>query len=371
MQHDFLQIEFDGQEIDEVYEDLIRMEVELDDELTSMFYIKLTMLMLDGEWSILDDDRIAVWKSVTITAGFEDNSEELMSGYITQIRPDFSANPEDATIEIWGMDASVMLDRVEILKDWPNKKDSDIATQIFQSYGLTPDVDDTALVHDEAISTIIQRETDMQFLKRLALRNGYEVYVQGSTGYFKSPAVDVEAQPVLAVHFGNETTMTNFSLTVDATAPTNVSMYQIDRLNKEVHEVNVESSTLTAMGSTHASGLLRLGMDPGQVYVGMNSTSGNAEMTALCQGIYEKAEWFVSAEGEIPANDYEHVLLPRKPVTIKGIGETYSGLYYVTHVTHVFTSGGYTQYMKAKRNGLHTLGTENFDTESGLLAGVL
>ncbi|SET51642.1 Phage protein D [Nitrosomonas marina] len=370
MQHDFLQIEIEGEELEELYTDLICLEVELDDELASSFYIKLTMLALDGEWSILNDDRIAAWKPVTITAGFEDNSEELISGYITQIKPDFSANPEDATIEIWGMDASVLLDRVEILKVWPNKKDSDIATEIFRSYGLTPDVEDTTLVHDEAISTIIQRETDMQFLKRLALRNGYEVYVQSSSGYFKSPAVDDDAQPVLAVHFGNETTMTNFSLTVDATMPTKVSMYQIDRLNKEVYEVNVESSTLMKLGSTDANGLLGLGMDSGQVYVSMNSTSGNAEMKALCQGIYEKAEWFVSAEGEILANNYGHVLLPRKPVTIKGIGEVYSGLYYVTHVTHVFTSSGYTQYMKAKRNGLHTLGTENFNVGNGLLVGV-
>lgn len=371
MLHDFLQIEIDGEELDELYTELIRLDVELDDEMASTFHIKLNMLALDGEWSILDDDRISVWKPVTITAGFEDNTEELITGYITQINPDFSANPEEATIEIWGMDASVMLDRVEKLKDWPNKKDSDIAAEIFQSYGLSPDVEDTTLVHDEAISTIIQRETDMQFLKRLALRNGYEVYVQGSTGCFKPPSVDDETQPVLSVHFGNETTMTNFSLSVDATAPSNVSMYQIDRLNKEVHEVNIESSTLLAMGSTDANGLLGLGMDPGQVYVGMNSTSGNVEMSALCQGIYEKAEWFVAAEGEVLANDYEHVLLARKPVTIKGIGETYSGLYYVNHVTHVFTSGGYTQYMKARRNGLYTLGSENFDAASGLLAGVL
>ena len=35
------------------------------------------------------------------------------------------------------MDASVLMDRVEVLKDWPNRKDSDIAQEIFDTYGLS------------------------------------------------------------------------------------------------------------------------------------------------------------------------------------------------------------------------------------------
>mgnify|MGYP000004654392 CR=1 FL=1 len=371
MRHDYLRIEIDGNEIEEIYQDLINVEVELDDELASVFRLSLNMLFIDGQWTNLDDNRLRVWKPITITAGFEDETEELLSGYITQVKPHFSASEGGASIEIWGMDKSVMLDRIEYLKDWPNKKDSDIVTEIFDNYGFNGEIDDTSVVHDEAVSTIIQRETDMQFLKRLALRNGYEVYVQGDTGYFKRPIVDDEPQPVLAVQFGNETNLGNISIQVDAMTPANVGMYQLDRLNKEVYEVNISSSTLNSLGSTDAPGLLNLGMDAGQIYVGMNSATGNAEMSALCQGLYEKAEWFVHAQGEIYANEYEHVLMPRKTVTIKGVGETYSGVYYVNHVTHEFSSNGYKQYMQAKRNGLLTTGQENYDSGSGLLAGVL
>ena len=39
---------------------------------------------------------------------------------------------------------------------------------MFQTHGLTPKVEDTDVVHDEEVSTIIQRETDIRFLKRLA-----------------------------------------------------------------------------------------------------------------------------------------------------------------------------------------------------------
>lgn len=370
MPHDFVRIEFDGEEIDTVYSDLLQLEVELDDDLASMFRLRLSMIQIAEGWTSLDDERLRVWKPVTITAGFEDNNEELMTGYITHVKPNFQADPEQAYLDIWGMDASVMMDRIEKLKDWPNKKDSDIATEIFQSYGLSPEVEDTGVVHDEAVSTIIQRETDMQFLKRLSLRNGYECYVQGGSGYFGPPLIDEDPQPILAVHFGRETNIHNFALSVDAMMPVNIGMFQVDRLNKEVIEVNVESSEQTSLGNVDTAGLLAPGMEPGRVYIGSNGAMGEPEMQALCQGLYHKAEWFVMAQGEIDANNYSHVLMPRKPVTVKGIGESYSGVYYVNHVTHVFTGDGYTQKVKMKRNALIPTGDEDFAGDGSFLGGL-
>jgi hypothetical protein len=90
-------------------------------------------------------------------------------------------------------------------------------------------------------------------------------------------------------------------------------------------------------------------------------------MAALCQGLVDEGAWFVTVEGEIAGNQYGHILRPRGTVTIKGVGATYSGVYYVTHVTHTWTPGGYTQFFRAKRNALMPTGTENFATSSALL----
>jgi hypothetical protein len=75
---------------------------------------------------------------------------------------------------------------------------------------------------------------------------------------------------------------------------------------------------------------------------------------------YEGAGRFVTAEGEIDGRVYRAVLRARRLVTIKGIGETYSGLYYVTRVRHSFTVDGYTQQFEAYRNGLGLTGEERF-----------
>ena len=111
-------------------------------------------------------------------------------------------------------------------------------------------------------------------------------------------------------------------------------------------------------------------MSSGQIYISMNAATGISEMTAICQGLFHSSEWFLTAEGEIQANQYGHVLKPRKKVTIKGIGETYSGVYYVFHVTHSFTAGGYTQLFRVKRNAIMPTGTEECSAPSGLLGGL-
>lgn len=372
MPYESFVIKIDGEEIDDLYQDLLSVEVENDDELAGMFRMEFTTnLQTDGVWTNIDDERLRIWKEVEVLVGFQDENEQIIIGYITHVRPNFDPDPANVVLSVWGMDKSVLLDRVEKLKDWPSMKDSDIATQIFNENGLNPEVEDTSVVHDEVVSTIIQRETDMQFLRRLALRNGFECYVQGDTGYFRPPQVDAESQPVLASHFGNETTLDRFTAEINALTPTSVSMYQVDRSSKETLESLVESSDQTVLGDVNSAGLLGLGMDPARIYVNKNGASGTPEMDALCEGLYNKADWFITAEGEVSANLYAHVLRARSTVTIKGVGETYSGVYYVSHVTHVFNGDGYVQKIKLKRNAILPTGDENFEVDSGGLLGAV
>jgi len=371
MEHENLRIEINGEEIEELYPDLVKLEAELDEEMAGTFRMQIGLPQQeDGGWRHLDDERFAPWTPVTIKADFADGQEELISGYITHLRVDFCGEPTQCMLEVTGMDGSVLMDREDKLKAWPNKKDSDIAQEILQSYGFSAEVEDTEIVHDEAVSTIIQRETDMQLLRRLALRNGFECFVEGASGFFRAPQLDADPQPVLAAHFGDETNLTRFVAEVNALAPANVAMSQIDRLSKEVLEASVEGGTETVLGDADAAGLLAVGMTPGQVRVGMSVATGEAEMTALCRGLFHRGQWFVSVEGAVDAARYGHVLRPRKTVPIKGVGETHSGMYYVSHVTHRFTDCAYEQEFRARRNALRPTGDEPFEGDSGLLGGL-
>jgi hypothetical protein len=117
-----------------------------------------------------------------------------------------------------------------------------------------------------------------------------------------------------------------------------------------VLDATAYASDETPLGARPADDYLAADMDPGLVQVARTATTGLAEMKALCQGLRDDGEWFVTGEGEVAANQYGAILTPRGTVTIKGIGETYSGVYYVTHVTHTFGAAGYTQAFRVKRN---------------------
>jgi phage protein D len=365
-------IEIEGEEITDVYPDLTSLEVELDEDLAGMFRLRLPLEpQMDGTWKYLDDERFRAWKKVVVTAGVQDDTQELITGYITHVKPTFEADPADCVLEVWGMDGSVLLDREDKLKDWPNKKDSDIAAEIFQEYGLSADVEETPVIHDEAVSTIIQRETDWRFLKRLARRNDFECFVEGTTGHFRVPQPEATPQPLLAVHFGAETNVNRLSIEVNALTPANVTMFQVDRTNKEVLDTTADTSQQETLGATDGASIVAPGMAPALVVVGQTVTTGTAEMASLCQGLFHQREWFVTGEGEIAGNQYGAVLKPRGTVTIKGIGETFSGVYFVTHVTHSFTDDGYTTTFEVKRNALMPSGSESFSGEDGLLGGLL
>lgn len=371
MQREQVAIEIDGQEATGLYADLSRVEVELDEELAALFVLELSLhLQPDGAWSHLDDDLLTPWRRVTIHAGFEDGTEPLMTGYLTHAHTTFDADLARCRLELWGMDGTALMDREERLRDWPDQKDSDIATAIFSSYGFSSEVEDTAVVHDARTSTIMQRETDMQFLRRLALRNGFECFVEGSTGYFQSPRVDAHPQPLLAVHFGTETNVDWFTVQVNALAEASIGMFQLHRTEKQVLSSLIESSRQPALGASQTSDLLPPGLAAARSFVGMNAATGVSEMETLCQGLFHRGEWFVTGEGLVAGNRYGSVLRPRRPVTIKGIGETHSGVYYVTHVTHTISGGGYGQRFKVKRNALLPTGREQFGGSAGLLGGL-
>jgi hypothetical protein len=80
------------------------------------------------------------------------------------------------------------------------------------------------------------------------------------------------------------------------------------------------------------------------------------EVRSRAQAKANENAWKIKAEGELDGSLYGHVLLTHKLVGVYGVGETYSGLYYVDTVSHIFDQNGYRQSFKLLRNatGQHT-----------------
>ncbi len=175
-----------------------QIEVEEHTDLAGMIRLQLAVgVSQDGAgWNVVDDDAFErlTRLSLLVTAG-TGLPEPLIDAYVIETSIQFD-QPGRSTLEVVAMDATVLMSLEEKIRPWPNMADSDIAVMIFTEYGFLFDVANTQPVRQELDRTTIQRGTDIQFLRRLAARNGFECYVQAGTmaafteAHFHPPRLD-------------------------------------------------------------------------------------------------------------------------------------------------------------------------------------
>ena len=365
-------IQVDGQAYDALYQDLIAVEVSERVNEPSSFALQLGIFKKpNGSWTRLDETDAAQggfspWQRVSIAMSFDDNPVVLIDGLVAGISPRFTAIEGETHLLVWGYDLSYKMDLDEKVVAWPDKKYSDIATEIFQTYGLAPKVTDTQVLQTQSRDLLIQRGTDWQFLKRLAASIGFDVSIHGTTGYFRPPDLSQAPQKDLAVNFGQ--TATNvawFEPRLVGDLPSKVSAARINSVTKQVEKVEVSQSPLRPLGKRNANALRQgRGVTEAPLALGSAVPSFNDQaMEATVTGIRRRNDWFVTGEGEIDGMLYGRALRADGTVLIKGIGRQFTGRYYVTEVTHRVTPSGYTQHFRAIRNGVDLQGDEPFTSE--------
>ena len=80
-----------------------------------------------------------------------------------------------STLRVSGQDATWLMNTTEQVHEWADVTDGDVANTIFENYGFKPDpsnLTNDSPAHTTDGRTLMQRETDAQFLRKLARRNG-------------------------------------------------------------------------------------------------------------------------------------------------------------------------------------------------------
>src|SRR5207249_1296995 len=111
---------------------------------------------------------------------------------------------------------------------WPDMTDGDIAKAIFGEYQFVAKVASTQPARQDDDAATVQRGTDIQFLRQLATRNGFECFVEvdpasGTVeGHFHPPNLDETPQGVLSVNLGSATNVDVFTARFDMLRPVEV-----------------------------------------------------------------------------------------------------------------------------------------------------
>ena len=372
-------VRVNGSENAELYRCIERITVNEDLEVGSSFSVTLTVCRnADGSWPHLDDDNLRPWNRVTIVAAFPDHSDVIIDAYISHVDVNTDRQQGMMTVEIRGVDASYRLNLEEKCVVWTSDRlDGSeptyeaIARHIIESYRLRAVLPEQTSGGSGPQPAVVQRGTDHRFLRELARRKGYEFYVRGGDAHFHPPTLTGTPQKVIAVNFGDETNCDRLRVNVDGTLPTQASMSRVDPMTGRAETVPSTGSGLPPLGTTELSALRGAVRVPQtRVVVRRQGAVSRAQMQDHVDGLLRRHAWWVNARGTLDGLRYGRVLRSRKLVTIKGLGRTYNGSYYVRKVTHTLGPRSYSMEFEASRNALGQQGSEPFAGENPAAAAV-
>jgi phage protein D len=314
-------------------------------------------------WTVLDDDLFGRLRrlTVTVTVG-SGQAETLLHGHVVETRAELSSQPGHSVLRVVAMDPSVLMSLEEKIRAWPDMTDADIADSVFSEYGFTAKVEATQPARQDDDAPTLQRGSDIQFLRRLAGRNGYECFVEvepasgAVEGHFHLPKVEATPQGVLSVNLGSATNVDRFAARFDMLGPVTVDASSLDAEDDDEQQVQVDRAALPALGKAEVGPEER----PRKVLLSGTGLAQAGELQTYAQAVADESAWALTADGELDTALYGGVLRAKRPVLVRGAGQRLSGTWYVERVLHTFTADGYTQRFTLRRNALGVTGQERF-----------
>ena len=273
----------------------------------------------------------------------------IASGLVTEITTNF---PESGTPElaIAGYDHGFPLTIGKNSRTWTKALDSDAVHEITSFHNLNASVETTKEQHAQIEQN---QESDFEFLKKLADRNHFEMYVdEHRTLHFRKPNDTATAVVRLAWGEGLLSFKPEANL---AGQISKVEVYGWDPKKKE-KIVGVaragEESGKKGSGKSAGERLKAFVKDPDkQPVLRLRQpvfTQAEAEKRAYA-ALNERAKQFLTGEAEaIGLPD----LRPDRTVMLDNLGTPFSKTYYVQQATHKVDSNGYRTRFKVKETGL-------------------
>ncbi len=280
--------------------------------------------------------------------------EALIDGVITNQQLTPTNKPGETTLHVTGEDVSLMMDLQDVSTTYPNQSDSTIALQLIGGYtspfGITPVVTPTFDIPTVLQRVPSQQGTDLAFVRSLAQKNGFVFYVQTlapgvSTGFWGPDNRAGVPQPSLSMNMGPLTNVdTPMTFQYNALGPVAPQVSYLDPTTQQRITLPVPNSLHPPLSRQPAVAMRKT--IPRDV---ANKDAAQATLQALASTT--QASDAVTVSGEVDTIRYGGVLHSGGLVGVRGVGQTYDGLYYVQRVTHQIQRGKYTQSFSLTREG--------------------
>ena len=333
-------------------QDVSRQIVSLsyEDHAVDVDMLTLEIANPDGKWS--DSEVFAQGKTVELFLGYGRALTKMFKG--TLVRPELSF-PETGvpTMTVRAYDLSYRMRRSEekTQTTWQNVTDSQLAAEIASRYGFKTNqmvIDQTPEIIPYAAQGNL---TDWEFLKERALRRGFELYVEQDDFHFHAPK-DYLRKISGALEYRRNLKSFEPRLSVEEQV-SKVVVKGWDAQTKTPIVAMATSASVAGrpvLGSQSAADFVRedFGDNAKILFDKVPATQKEAE--DIAQAYFKQKEFtLIEAQGACVGTVD---LKAKSLLEIAGCGKKFSGLYYLTCVTHTLDDNGYLCGFECKRNAI-------------------
>jgi phage protein D len=340
------QVKIDGQDVSpELMKDILQISVEESLHLPAMFMLVIHNAYVpasqnaepwrhEQEFQVGRKITIGFTSSITQDREFSTKQEgQLIEGEITAIEVNFT-NKSEAHIVVRGYDVSHRLHRGRYNRSFLGMKDSDIVRKIAGELEIQiGNVEDTGIVHDYVFQ---ENQTNMEFLRERATRNGFELFVQDNKLYCRKP----KSETTLQLDWLND--ISKFSVRVTTAEQVGSVEVRGWDYGKKQAIVETKNSEQLVTGTGHGKGSRASGrLKPNLAKMLVvdqpiwTTTEASKMAQALCD---ELGGEFVYADA---AAEGDPSIRPGRIVKLRQLGEKYSGDYYITETRHFYSQRVY------------------------------
>jgi phage protein D len=311
-------------------------------EILDMFEVRL----YDYDLELINSDDLAIGKPIEIKLGYQESQlTTVATCEIVSWEPEYPPGGA-AYLTIRGYDKSFLLSREKKSRSFVKMKDSDIATQIAQEMNLTPHVDATTEVHPYVFQ---RNQPNLEFLLERAQRINYEMYIEGTDFYFRHPLSDQSQQVTL-----------KWGESLVAFSPRLSSFNQVSEVivkgwdpksKKEIIGKAKSGDEHTSLGGAQtATQIAEAAHGATKTFKVDRPIHSQAEADELAKSHFNRLSMnFITGEGKALGDP---AIKAGAVIELDGLGDKFSGAYYVVKATHIFSSSGYVTNFEVKKNSL-------------------
>ena len=345
-------IQVDGETSDDLISSSALVEVcERIGEPTT-YRIEFPLSIVDNDFPLLVDGKLGPGSELTIAAAVDDKADVLCIGQVYGQRIHLEHNVDGSRVFVLGGDKTFEMDRTIVKKVWTGVKVSDAISNILGPYVDEVKIDAIDSKYDDKSHELVQCETDLRFVRRLAKRYGYWFRIAAdsdanTTAYFQRPALDGDPVATIAINQGpDDSQLDELEIEWDIERPAVVTGDQLPLRSKDTFSGDLDRSPLVPLGAL-AFGDIATNQKQVRLVAPMDDAG---DFKARSEAALIDGGWFIRARGVVTARSLKAVLHAHAVVQLNGVGTRHSGKYVVSSIRHVFDVDNHKMHFELIRN---------------------